>query len=460
MKLAEFSNPQLLQSGVFPGFPPKAVPFWVDGRNVGSRRQGVERRGVRSRMASVSSGIITGLTQTRFEGVNRIYAGTEDSIYKIAPTLSLLGSGFGGGAWSFVVWGSWLLASNGIDPVKIWKNGGALEDLSGPSFTEAEILIKRGTHVLAMNTSNGENWIEWCSSDDVENWTPETTNSAGNRILRDLDGPIIAAATLGDKIAVYSRDSMILVSYLGTPFWFGARPAINGVGAVSKNSIVSAMRKNFGLSNSGFFETDGVGYRYIDEPIRDWYFDNVNRDGLDKVVAWHNEGKNEINWHFPSGTSAVPNLGLSYNYKTGAWNPTDFPVDTAAERQVYDHALTTKDNDIFFQDTLTGDTITGWIQTKPLSLNAPNGGDLAGYWKFIDAILIDLHGTTALDVYVGVSEQIDETPTWSGPFTASTSSPWIYPRVSGVYISLKFSGADAWAVSGGEIHGDIAGRLA
>jgi len=460
MKLAELSDPNLLQSGIFPGFPPKAVPLWKDGRNIVTRRQGIERRGTKARASSVSSGIITKLAQTRVSGTNRIYAGTADAIYSLAPSLSLLGSGLGGGNWSFAVWGSWLLATNGIDPIKIWKNGGALDNLTGPSFTSAEILVKRGTHLIAMNTSLGENRIEWCSSDDVEQWTESTTTSAGSQDLRDLDGPIKAGVPLGDKIAVYSRDSMLLVSYLGSPFWFAARPAINGVGAVSKNAVVTALRKNFGLSQAGFFETDGVSFRYIDDQIKDWYHDTVNKAALDKVVSWHNERKNEVIWHFPSGTADVPDIGVGYNYKTNAWDILDFGVDAAAERQVYDHALTSKNADIFFQETVSGDSITGWIQTKPLALSAPQGGDLAGYWKFIDAILLDLSGTTSLDVYVGVSERMDETPTWSGPFTASTASPWIYPRVSGVYISLKFSGTDAWALSGGEIHGDIAGRIA
>lgn len=459
MLLADITDTNLLQSGLFPGLPLKVVPLWMDGDNVGFREGGVERISRRGQIGSLSTGIISALASARVSGVDRLYLGTADKIYKDeGSSPSEIGSGFTGGLWSFAPWGNWLVASNGVDVPQVWKNTGSFAALSGPAFTTAEILIKRGTHLVVLNTSTGENYVEWCSSDNVELWTPATTNSAGYLQLRDIGGAIKAGVMLGDMVAVYSDDAMQLLSYLGTPFWFGTRPALNGIGAVSKNAVVSLGRFNFGMSQEGVFRTDGVSYDYIDEPaIRDWFKGQINKDAWSTVVAYHEEARQKITWFFPSGTSTRPDKGISFNYKQKAWSKLDFGMDAVLERQVHDYPILASDSDYYWQDTPSGTEPTGWIQTKPLDMKTQQGQLGPFVEKFVDAVQLDLEGTVS--AYIGVGEKLNDTPTWSGPYTVSESSPTFYPRVTGAFISFKFFGSVPWSLSGILVNGDRAGDL-
>ena len=323
--------------------------------------------------------------------------------------------------------------------------------------TTAEIFLTRGPHVMVFNTSLSPREFNWCDADDPDTWATAADNLAGSLQIRELKGSIQAAVHLGDRIAVYGEDQMFIVSYLGTQLVFGYKPGINGIGAVSKKAVVAVGKQNYGLSTQGFFITDGVSFKYIDEPqIHAWYENNVNTSQLTKCFAFHDEENTTVRWYFP--TDAVETtVYTTYNYTTGAWSFGDV-VRTAGEERVvsatpYSGGASGK---IYTENTGYNDgtsAVTAWVRTTRLDLSD------ADRVKELDSIRLGNHNQ-GLQFRVGWSEEVDATINWDSYLAIDRGFDFTNIRTAGrwLHMELYSNGLnDDWEVHAMEVIGRIEG---
>jgi hypothetical protein len=450
-----------IQSGLHPGLPEEAGPLWFDGRNVVWTANGVAKMaGWQTLVQNTAAlgAVIGGIEQSRVADVNRLFFGTETNLFVYfsdTATIDIVGAAYTNQNWSIVDFGTWFLATNGVDLPQIWKNTGVAAPLAGTNFTTAEIFLQRGPHIVAFNTSNGGNWMQWCDIDNPEDWVPTPINAARDLPIREIDGDITAAVFLGDNIAIYGVDRMVVSQYRGAPFYFGTRPAIDGIGAVGKYAVASVGRQNFGLSDSGFFRTDGVSFQYIDESVKNWINDNFNTAAKATVRAFHNENTQEVHWNIPTGASATPDTQLTFNYQKGLWSIKDHAWSAATQRGVFNFPVTARGDTIFLlENGVNADTeiLSAYIETKPMNLGAPD------VWKYLDVIRAISKRDTGLQVWLGVQDEVDDPVRWSGPFSLDGVSK-AFPRDSGVFVRLKFESTtiDAdWVLNGFELYGQAA----
>lgn len=276
--------------------------------------------------------------------------------------------------------------------------------------TSVEVFVNRGPHILGFNTSNSSKEFVWCDADDVDTWVTDTDNLAGALQIRELKSGIVAAVPLGSRIAVYGADQMFLVSYLGNELVFGYQPAMDGIGAVSKHSVVAVGRKNYGLSSQGFFVTDGASYDYIDEPAtRNYFKDNANQGQLVKAAGYHDEENNQVRWYFPTDSSANTK-GVSYNYKSGEWSLLDGNRACGAERLLLSSPITGSETGIIYKEGVganaDGTAMTAWVRSKPMDAG---NADLV---KELDSIRLGFVGT-GLQYRTGWSETEDGSINWN-----------------------------------------------
>jgi hypothetical protein len=206
---------------------------------------------------------------------------------------------------------------------------------------------------------------------------------------------------------------MFLVNYLANALVFGYQPALNGIGAVSKKSVVAVGRHNYGLSEQGFFVTDGVEFTYIDEPaVRRFYQENATTAQLAKVAGWHDEDNNQIRWYLP--VSLTNNQqALSYNYRNKAWSYLIGDRSAGDERRVLSFPISGTETGLLKVEGGTpndsGAAITAVATTKPLDLGN------ADAVKELDSIRIGYIGS-GLQYRIGWSETEDGSPVW-GAYT-------------------------------------------
>lgn len=403
-------------------------------------------------------------TPTRF-----LIAGTRDKLYAYSGSVIHTSSGTFNGIkdsagpvratqWSMVNVGNWALATNGVDGPQILKTT-TWAAMGSLPFTWAEIFRKFGPYVLAFNTSNDPKKVEWCADDDVENWTPGASNTAGNLLLRDLASPIRAAEPLGSLFAVYTENQLIKFGWKPNAFVFGTEGTVlDGPGAVSKSSIVPADGLHYGLMKQGVFKTDGLSVQWLDYPaFGDWLKNEVNWDQGAKIVGYHASAKKQIRWSVPLVGSLDNNYEISYNYVTGAVTFGDKAFTAASPQQIFQYPIIGGYNgSVTLGQKSNSDltlAVTRTLQTKPMDLG------LSTEWKYVDYVetQIEVRSGSGPTIEIGTQVEPDDTITWS---TAETIGPGPlarnFIRVSGPYLSVRYTSAaanDDWKISGFRLFG-------
>lgn len=335
--------------------------------------------------------------------------------------------------------------------------------VSNCPFTRVKAVDKSGPHILAINydkgTVSGEFDVAWCDEDDPDQWDPFASGSAaGSLTLREASSPLKCIVPLGENKAIYTDDQMFILSYLGSPFYFGYQTAMtSGVGAVSSKSVVSVDRVNYGLSRRGFFETDGNSVKRIGdaEGINRYVIANVSEGEYSKVIAYHNKEHNEVIWSLPLQAN-VNNLEISYNYSTGVFSKRSVSTTAAEESGVFHHPITADATSrIYFEDGSSSPHVTT-ATTKAHDLEDPYS------IKEITSIRVGKVGEGNPKVSVGWASSINDEPIFyeSDSFYVDAKYKEYNVRTSGRYLFLKIESsgsADTWEISNIVIKGRLRG---
>ncbi|MBP2301574.1 hypothetical protein [Azospirillum picis] len=471
----------LTESGLFKGTHALDCPLWRDGRNVIFKDGGPEKlAGWVSVVDSGATGVIRGADALQDEaGISRVFFGDQTKLYAWnGATVTELGTGYTGyedetsthpaTAWSFERFGNWELATNGRDAPQIWKATGSFAPLAGVNFSTAEIFVRRGPHILAFNLTgwdagNGKSTFAWCDADNPETWETTDTNSAGDLPIRDMDGEIKAAVTWGESIAVFGKADMYVVSYTGAPYYFGVQPALRGIGAVGKTSVVEVNRILYGFGQAGVWKTDGVTYEYLDTPaLRSWIAESLDTTQLSKVCATYDASTEAVKWSLPTIGTGEPTVTISFRIPNASWSIEDYgrsawvprlgafryPIGISAGK-LWTHNVGV--------DAGAGVAMVAYVQTRPFA------ADDARAWSYIDTLSLQLRRLAGtVKVRLGGQNNLDDTPSWSDWLTVDDGFEPIRLRKSGRFLTLEVRsdtvGAD-WALSGFDLYGSRGGRI-
>ena len=452
--------------------------FWDTGRNVKFTPNGVKKMtGWTEITTALGTDPVRGLNQLLNTSGQNIFWGDVQNLWRWdSSTVSNVASGFTGAlnesvtqiatSWSFVEWGNWMVASNGVDPIQVWKGSGNFVPLGGGPPATAEILVKKDVNIIAFNTDDGETTYEWCHQDDIEDWVVAADKTAGFNTIRDFDSAIIAAVPLGGEIAVYSIDRMVLVGTRNPPYYFGHSPGIKGIGAVSKYSVVEVGRFHYGVSRKGFFKTDGVTHSYLDvDDIRETFLDEVNWDQKSKINGYHDERNTEVIWSFCTESNLEPNKSIGYNYEQDVWTLYDFGFTSTQEQRIFDYAvLADVDGSVYwgeFSDDAAGEILSAYIRSKPYSFMEARGStmvSLEDYFKYIQAVKLGLKRHVGDGVYLklGFQDELDEPITWFTYRYINKDVEPVYPGKSTRWLTIEVGSdrlGDAWELHTMSVHG-------
>jgi hypothetical protein len=167
-------TPDQIQSGIWKTNK-AAGALWQEGNNVVFRNNGVEKllgatqfgdagdqvrdfaQAYISTTAARRAYITTDTKVRMFELLASVWTPTDLLTWPTASQYS-----------DIETWGTWLLATNGIDPVKVWKNTGTMVNLGGVPFTKAKILKRKTPFLLAFNTNNIGDTAAECIKDNAD----------------------------------------------------------------------------------------------------------------------------------------------------------------------------------------------------------------------------------------------------------------------------------------------------
>jgi hypothetical protein len=161
-------------------------------------------------------------------------------------------------------------------------------------------------------TTQDDMFIRFSSQENINDYAPTATNSAGTQRL--AAGSRIVGAKLGrNAIYVWSDTSLFTMRFVGTPFTFAYEQVGTNCGLLGKNAAVEVDGAAYWMSDNGFFRYTGR-LESMDCLVEDYVFDDLNTTSNELVYCGINNLFGEITWFYPTSTSNVVNRSVTYSY--------------------------------------------------------------------------------------------------------------------------------------------------
>ena len=292
----------------------------------------------------------TGLTATSFTGITRNVRGTTNASHSDGATVT-----------NFSAYSAWGQAASTTDKVRepgLWSldnlgsklialifNGECFEwdaDAANATATRATIitgaptasrdmivstpdrhLVFFGTETtIGDKTTQDDMFIRFSSQEDINDYTPTATNSAGTQRL--AAGSRIMGAKLGrNAIYIWSDTSLFTMRFVGTPFTFAFEQVGTNCGLIGKNAAVEVDGAAYWMSENGFFKYTGK-LESMDCLVEDYVYNNLNTTSNQMIYAGVNNLFGEVIWFYPEANSNVNTQSVTYSY-----------LDSTAKRPIW-----------------------------------------------------------------------------------------------------------------------------
>ena len=340
-------------------------------------------------------------------------------------------------------------------------------------------LIFFGTETtIGTPSTQDEMFIRFSSQEDITDYVPTATNSAGTQRL--ADGSRIVGTLRGrNAIYVWTDTALFIMRFVGAPFTFAFEQVGTNCGLIGKNACVEVDGTAYWMSENGFFRYGGQ-LESLPCLVEDHVFDDINTIPKQHINAGLNNLFGEISWFYPNSGSNVVNRVVTYNYiessndrpiwTTGtldrtAWSDSavfgkphasqyDADTNVASTSTTYVQG-NTDGSSIYYEHEKGLDqikegatsAITANIQSGDFDIGMTEGGtaDLRGDGEFmmkIRRVIPDfLSQTGDAVVTLNLKDFPNDTVASSslGPFTVNSSTQKIDTRARARSISLKVS---------------------
>ena len=330
--------------------------------------------------------------------------GTTFSVSATVGGAAINTSGSQSGVHSISASGINATAISGASDVPIYQNLILVSDSS-------RFVFCMGTNALG-DTVLDPMLIRWSDQESFVNWTPDITNQAGD-VRLSHGSRIVATNQSRQEILVWTDSSLYSLQYVGPPYVWNTQIVGDNTSIAGPNAVAYANGVSYWMGVDKFYKYDGRT-QTLNCDLRQFVFENINKNQFSQVYAGTNEGFNEVWWFYcsitgPNGTGTVlnPNTVIDryviYNYVenqgAGAWyygtmgrtawldsGIRDYPLGATYDNNLVDHELGLNDD-----TTGTPAAIEAYISSAEFDIN--DGHKFGFIWRVLPDI--SFSGSTA-----------------------------------------------------------------
>jgi len=237
------------------------------------------------------------------------------------------------GLWSLSNFGEVLVATIANGKTFTWNAGAAnptgvraststsgFPTTNNPTATRVTLispttrhLIHFGTEVtIGSPTTQDDMLIRFSVDEDINNYTPEATNTAGTQRLQD-GTKIMGSLVAKENILVWTDNALYAMKFVGAPFTFGFEQVGTNCGLIGKNSAIEIDGVAYWMGNNGFFSFDGT-VNTLPCSVEDFIYDDIDTTKGQQICAGINNLFTEVVWWYPTAGSAFNDRYVVYNY--------------------------------------------------------------------------------------------------------------------------------------------------
>lgn len=340
--------------------------------------------------------------------------------------------GWGGGTWGAGVWGT---GGTSSEAIRLWSQSNFGEDLifgarggsifywdatNGvstrgvflSSLSGASNVPTKQNFILVSDVSRfvfcfGSNalgsatfdpmLIRWSDQEDPANWTPASTNQAGDlRLSKGTE--IITAKQSRQEILVWTDSSLYSLQYQGAPIVWSTQLVGDNLSIASQNAVAFSNNVAYWMGRDKFYAYDGRT-QTLPCDVRRFVFNDFNDLQYEQVFAGTNEAYHEVWWFYCSANSKSIDRYVIYNYLEKTWyfgtmartawldsGLREYPLATTYTHNLVNHEFGNDDN-----ETGTPAAITATITSGQFDID--DGNRFAFVWRIMPDMTFD--GSTA-----------------------------------------------------------------
>jgi len=426
------------------------------------------------------------------------------------PLVASLGYGWGTGTWSLSTWGTPRTTSNATIDAADWSLDNFGENLiatvkngktfiwypaggtgtairaevvpNNPTATIQTIVSDRDRHLLHLGTETAIGnpntqdpmFIRFSDQEDIEDYTPTSTNTAGTFRLDD-GTTIVGAVRAKDYILVITDTAAYTIQFVGPPYTFSIRKVGSNCGLIGKHALAFVNGAVWWMGDSGgFFKFDGT-VSDVSCLVEDFVFKTLGTDNLginfsqgSQVYCGLNTLYTEINWFYcKAGVTNIDRV-VTLNYEENSWVTGDLARTTYEDSKVFKFPYATKydttatptvptingatagasyyfiqekgKNEIINTGGTTTNAIAAYVRSGDFEIDQDGNGE---YFLKIRRFIPDfknLEGSADVTIYLRAYPADTTTAkgeTFIGPFTIDTSTDKVDTRARGRLASIR-----------------------
>jgi hypothetical protein len=161
--------------------------------------------------------------------------------------------------------------------------------------------------------------VRWSDQENPYQWVPEVTNQAGEFSLSSGSFIMTAKATR-QEILIWTDSCLYSMQYLGAPYVWGFNILMDNISIMSPNAAITINNVTYWMGTDKFYMYSGR-VETLPCALRQYIFEDINKDQSFQVFAGGNEGYNEVWWFYVSQSSQGTTVDkyVIYNYLDQVW---------------------------------------------------------------------------------------------------------------------------------------------
>jgi hypothetical protein len=324
-------------------------------------------------------------------------------------------------------------------------------------------LTQGGTTTYAPGTIRVS--VQAPTGDIPQIWQPGLTTDTADEFELSSTSPVLDMLDLRGNMYVYSSDS---ISVLTIGNVSRVSPYSKSYGILNTDCVVEFDGNHFVVDRNDIYAHNGSGKieSLANGRVKNYFFNNLNKNAINKVQVVKNPFYKEICINYPKGTSVVCNESLIYNYNNNTWTKRALgnityafngPSNNSNEFQYGNEVLYYTTNTT--QTLVSADVYTMWNGTALTSYTSHiekrklNTGDLTGsslitaIYPVFDTVPIDssiLINVKGQNNYVDTDAFTEDDLFVFEPNNKRSQGYKIDPRINGRVMNFKISSTGYW----------------
>jgi len=232
--------------------------------------------------------------------------------------------------------------------------------------------------------------VRWSDQENPYQWVPDVTNQSGEFRLSS-GSTIITYVNTRQEILVWTDSALYSMQYLGPPFVWGFNILMDNISIISPNAVVTVNNVTYWMGDGKFYQYTGrVETLYC--ALRQYIFNELNKDQAYQVFAGANEAYNEVWWFYCSNGSNVVDKYVIYNYLENVWYYGTLGRTAWVDSSLRQYPMAADyNNRILFHEAnvddvsgLTPEPINAYIQSADFDIG--DGDRFAFVWRILPDI--------------------------------------------------------------------------